>query len=528
MNTMRQTWKQLLAAFALVTTLGTENTLTPATIAEEASSGGKAEPAGSRVKPSSAKPSAASSGSEPSPAEPLMTKVFRLNHSDPTDMATALKPALSDQSRIVPDARARQLVVLGTEKELQDVGSLIEKLDQAPAGKAPDGSAAHEEILRHHNYNRLMLERYGLIPKGSTLAANAPSASPDELMRQRYALPAAKKDKGRVESKLEDIQLEEVTFDGLPLPQVLQFLSKESRKRDPDKKGINFLINPNVLPVASAPVVDPTTGQVIPTPSPEPLDMNNVIVRFNLPLREVRLKDVLDAVVKVADRPVEYSVEEYGVVFSARPESHAGGAPVSPQSAGAGSLQVRTFRVDTNTFLAGLERAFGISLGGGSSVDSYDIEKIRVKLAQAERDMKRIARNVETGLVPTDDLEKAKLTRDLLALDLKQAESGRGRPDTNQGTGPAREVQDALRRLLVQLGINMEAPGKSIFYNELTGILMVRATFDDLNVVQAAIETLGGSGVEPGASVGSRRGGRAQNGATPYNEEMMRRYGLLP
>ncbi|PYK59018.1 MAG: hypothetical protein DME21_14345 [Verrucomicrobia bacterium] len=91
--------------------------------------------------------------------------------------------------------------------------------------------------------------------------------------------------------------------------------------------------------------------------------------------------------------------------------------------------------------------------------------------------------------------------------------------------GKAPETQVALRRLLTQLGINMDVPGKAVFYNDLTGIIMVRATFEDLEIVKAAIETLGGSTGEQTAPQGS-----AKDGTTPftYNEDMMRRYGLLP
>ena len=91
--------------------------------------------------------------------------------------------------------------------------------------------------------------------------------------------------------------------------------------------------------------------------------------------------------------------------------------------------------------------------------------------------------------------------------------------------GKVQETQGALRRLLSQLGVNMDVPGKTVFYNDLTGILMVRATFEDLEIVKAAIETLGGSSTEQAASPGS-----VKDGSTHfyYNEEMMRRYGLLP
>ena len=60
-----------------------------------------------------------------------------------------------------------------------------------------------------------------------------------------------------IQSRLHRIVMNEVLFDALPLPQVLQFLSDEAVKRDPDKQGINFMINPNVVATAApAPQID--------------------------------------------------------------------------------------------------------------------------------------------------------------------------------------------------------------------------------------------------------------------------------
>ncbi|TMQ01732.1 MAG: hypothetical protein E6L09_02195 [Verrucomicrobia bacterium] len=135
--------------------------------------------------------------------------------------------------------------------------------------------------------------------------------------------------------------------------------------------------------------------------------MSSVIIRFNLPLRNVRLKDVLDAVVKVADKPIEYSVEDYGLVFSAAPNPAAGsGSALRGKALEAAPLQVRTFRVDTNNFLAGLKRAFG------------------------------------TG------------------SELKENAT----PD---------QIRSVLVDVFTRLGINMDLPGKTVFYNDLTGIVMV-------------------------------------------------------
>ena len=46
--------------------------------------------------------------------------------------------------------------------------------------------------------------------------------------------------------------------------------------------------------------------------------MSAIAIKINPTLTDVRLVDVLDAVVKVADRPIKYSIEDYGVVFSLR------------------------------------------------------------------------------------------------------------------------------------------------------------------------------------------------------------------
>jgi hypothetical protein len=289
-----------------------------------------------------------------------------------------------------------------------------------------------------------MRKRYGVTPKDAPLSEDT---LPD------------KKNLGPIASKLEQIVLDEVMFDGVPLPEVLKYLDDESRKHDSEKRGLNFLINPNVAPAAVATAVDPTTGQPVQLPAPEPLDMNSVIVRFNLPLRNMRLKDVLDAIAKVADKPIEYSVEEYGVVFSQR--ANQSGTEVDGQSvrvSDSSLLRVRTFKVDTNALLAGLKRTFG------------------------------------TGIEVKDDTA-------------------------------ADQIRSALRDVFSKLGINMDVSGKTVFYNDLTGIVMVRATADDLEIVKAAIETLGGSASDSTASQNLGGGGRASSRS---NEEMMRRYGLLP
>jgi len=169
----------------------------------------------------------------------------------------------------------------------------------------------------------------------------------------------------------------------------------------------------------------------------------------------------------VADKPIEYSVEPYGVVFSLTPNQPGGigssyvTAPTEPQP-----LQVRTFKVDTNTFLIGLKRAFG------------------------------------AGFEP-------------------------------EANATADQIRSALRDVFSKLGIDMDVPGKTVFYNDLTGIVMARATFEDLEIVKAAVETLGGLPNDQASQGGPGGGGfgasAGREGATTtagaFDELMRRRYG---
>jgi hypothetical protein len=217
-------------------------------------------------------------------------------------------------------------------------------------------------------------ERYGL--RGAAQLANP-------LVPE--GLPGYPAHGGRIEGKLREIVLDGVKFEGLPLSEVLNILSDESRKRDPEKKGINFLLNPNPPQnqISSIATVDPTTGLPIASPA-ESVDIASVSVRFNMPLRHVTMADVLDAIVRVADKPIQYAVEDYAVIFSLRAEGSVM-PPMGERMAGPGPLAVRTFHVDTNTFVAGLESAFGIKVdtkGKGESQSRKIQSALKELLAQ--------------------------------------------------------------------------------------------------------------------------------------------------
>ncbi len=208
-------------------------------------------------------------------------------------------------------------------------------------------------------------------------------------------------------TKLDRIRLDRVSFDSLPLREALRSLADEVQKRDPDKLGVNIIIasadRVQALPEGS---LDPLTGLPKAATPAGPLDASAIPITINPPLTNARLADVLEAIVKVAAKPIKYSIQDYGVVFSART-----GEEPPP-------LYVRGFKVDPNTFLAGLQTERGLSLTNGPG-----------------------------GIAP------------------------------------------ALRDFLAQAGVALEPP-KSISYNDRHGMLLVRATLQDLDIIEQQIGVL--------------------------------------
>ena len=67
---------------------------------------------------------------DPAAPDPLVTKVIQLKYSSPSNIVTALNNVLTDKrSKVVPDVRTSQLVVLATEKDMVEVDNLVERLD---------------------------------------------------------------------------------------------------------------------------------------------------------------------------------------------------------------------------------------------------------------------------------------------------------------------------------------------------------------------------------------------------------------
>ncbi len=221
-------------------------------------------------------------------------------------------------------------------------------------------------------------------------------------------------------SKLDKIRLEKFSSTNLPLVEVVKQLSEQSRLRDPERKGINFLITPNLD--QSGPVSSSVSGGAVG----EKVDIATAAT-LTVNLTNVSLADVLDVISVVAEHPdghdLKYSIKDYGVVFADK------GAEIP-------LMFTRWFKVETNIFLDNLAM-------------SAKVNRVKVKVNS---------------------------------------------PDKYAYMTPASSPQEVVQRVcrvFTNAGVNLEAPpGKAVFYNDTNGILMVRATEKDLDVVGKQIAKL--------------------------------------
>lgn len=155
--------------------------------------------------------------------------------------------------------------------------------------------------------------------------------------------------------KLRTIKLDTLFFENLPLSEVIKNLSDEAQKRDRDGKGLNFLLSSAYDPAsAGGGGIDPATG--LPTGGGDTVDISGVGIKIAPAQRGLTLEQALDVITKAAEKPIKYSIEDWGIVISPRTKE-------TPQ------LHIRTFKIDPNTFRQGLQgvssESFGMTQGGG-------------------------------------------------------------------------------------------------------------------------------------------------------------------
>jgi beta-lactamase regulating signal transducer with metallopeptidase domain len=180
---------------------------------------------------------------------------------------------------------------------------------------------------------------------GVTAADIAPSV--------QYAGPRRQE----IAQKMNSIRLGHVSFKVLPLADVLRDLSWQAKSNDLEKKGINFLINPDRDRSKGL------GGSVENNRNAGPL----CFITIDPPLTNATLGDILDAVVLGASKPIKYSIQDFAVVFSA--------VKKLPQP-----LFSRVFKVDTNTFIPILRGMHGSQTNNVAAMVKSFFSKLGIDL----------------------------------------------------------------------------------------------------------------------------------------------------
>ena len=297
-------------------------------------------------------------------------------------------------------------------------------------------------------------------------------------------------------AKLDRIRLD-LQADNLPLGAVINLLSDEARKRDPSKQGINIFLNSNLDPAAApAPVIDPATGLPIPGTAPEPVDLSAVTVRIMPPLLDITLNQALDAITKATDRPIKYSVEDYAIIVSQRP-------PETP------TLYTRFFRVDPNTFIQGLQGVVTLSFGeaqqggggggggrggGGGGRGGGGGGRGGGGQGQGQGQGQGGSEYVGVRLAPGGFGQQGQGGGGFQQQ--PQLQAGQQRlPGSGQGIDnltiitPQDQYNTLVRAYFQAAGVDLTPP-KQVFFNDRLGNLMVRATLQDLDIIEQAVQVL--------------------------------------
>ena len=255
-------------------------------------------------------------------------------------------------------------------------------------------------------------------------------ALPRPAVASRTNLVFTGRGRQQIYNKLDRITLETVGPWNTSLGEVVKSLGEEARQRDPEQKGINFIINssPDNGGTAGAPTMDPKKGLPASAGSGDAVaDLAQVGVKIDPPLHNLRLADVLDAIVKTADKPIKYAIEDYAVVFSLKRKEQT-------------PLYFRTIKVDPNTFLAGLSNT--------------------VRAAVPPAEAVAAGRAFREG--PSSPADKR-----------------------TQLSG----LQVMLRDFFQNLGVELNPP-KTLYFNEREGTLLIYATLQDLDVIERVVQTM--------------------------------------
>ena len=325
-------------------------------------------------------------------------------------------------------------------KLIQDARLLIE------VGRLDNAEAKLEEVLRQEPGNRDAEYHLKLIQEARWAATRKRAAdrtqTPPELKTDKLEIvesPAFRKTnelrtspgRAAIQQKLRDIVLQDVRYEGIPLRDVVADLNQQARERDPEKRGVNFILNPGTV------------------------NLNDVLVR--LELADVTLGQVVDAVSKVSEVPLKYAMEEYAVVFTHRAAEDS-------------VLFTRTFKLDPTSFRDALQKLQQQGVITSSTHPSRSPQEAGVSSPAPAGD--------ETPDSPRSSSSITAKSQNAGTMELVRVYF--------QAVGV-----DFSPNVVKTNSVGLPQPsGKALFYSDTTGLLLARATLQDLDLIEKAVQFL--------------------------------------
>jgi len=323
----------------------------------------------------------------------------------------------------------------------------------------------------------------------------------------------------RINHKLDSIVFPEITYDGLPLPEVVKFIDADAKKYDPEKKGLNFLINNVVSDYISvnaagpggaaaaaaaqpaAPLLDPMGNPIAPAAAggTQKPDLETALVKVSTVLKDLTLRQVLDVICKTAEvkmpdgrtAGLKYTIEDYALVFS----------PKLPEQA---SMFSRMFKVNPDTFVQGLQSVVALPIqaafssggtaggaGGGGGGQQGGLGGGGGGLGGQGGQGGQQGGGAGFSIAGVSVAGQAQ-------------GGGGGGGGGGQGQGglagvTSTNLTSALNAQVreyfsaagvANLGVTNGPDATQVFFNDRNGLLLVRASLQDLDIIQSAIELL--------------------------------------
>ncbi len=318
--------------------------------------------------------------------------------------------------------------------------------------------------------------------------------------------------------KLKSIKLGAFQIDGLPLSEVVKQLSEEAKKRDPDLKGVNFLVSSTIDPPA-APAAGAVDPNGVPLPPAAALDLGAITIKIPTALNDLTLEQALDVLTKISEPKIKYSVEDWGIILS-------------PKAVEPTPLYTRIFKLDPNTFYMGLQNVTSEAFGGGGSGGSgggggnnnqnnnrnngnngnnggfnNNNNNNGFNSGNNNNGNNNNGNNSGNGSGSGGGSSFATVSiagggangQQRGGRQGQQGQQGQQQGGTNAaGSGGLEFVTTVtqtsdkiapVRSFFSTAGVDLAAP-KAVFWNDRTGVLMIRATMQDLDLVEKAIQVM--------------------------------------